>query len=58
MRAVAGPSPYTLEKRMPAEYVGMLAVCGCSLLFSATTYSRCSLRSVRENATMPGPSEA
>ena len=31
-------------------YVGTAAVCGCSLLFSATTYSRCSSRSMRENA--------
>ena len=37
------PLPYTRRKFRLPTYVGTAAVLGCSLLFSATTYSRCSV---------------
>src|SRR5919112_9326 len=46
----AGPLPYTRVNGRPATYVGTAAVRACSLLFNATTYSRCCLRSMREKA--------
>jgi len=52
-----GPVPYSRLYFAPDVYVGTAAVAGASLLFNATTYSRCCLRSIRENAYTPGPAE-
>ena len=54
----AGPAPYTLWKPPLRMNVGTSAEAADSLLLSATTYSFWCLRSIRENAKIPGPSEA